>query len=128
MSGALPDFEEVEHTADWALRVRGADLREALDEVLAANLTAPYGKTTQGDTQQSKDRFITEVYGFKRSVTRAAKEMAPTIDLGNLEQLVRLGDAAPVLGNAGLAYGTMHLTYAFISGDSFRLRGELVGE
>ncbi len=30
MSGALPDFEEVEHTADWALRVRGADLGELL--------------------------------------------------------------------------------------------------
>ena len=24
------DFEEIEHTADWALRVRGADLRELL--------------------------------------------------------------------------------------------------
>jgi len=31
-------------------------------EVLAANLTAPYDKTTLGDTQQSKDRFITEAY------------------------------------------------------------------
>jgi cyclase len=40
-------------------------LRESgnsLKDVLAANLTAPYDKTTQGDTQQSKDRFITEVY------------------------------------------------------------------
>jgi cyclase len=34
----------------------------SLKEVLAANLTAPYDKTTLGDTQQSKDRFITEVY------------------------------------------------------------------
>jgi cyclase len=33
-----------------------------LEEVLAANLTAPYDATTQGDTKQSKDRFITEVY------------------------------------------------------------------
>jgi cyclase len=33
-----------------------------LKEVLAANVTAPYDMTTQGDTQQSKDRFITEVY------------------------------------------------------------------
>ena len=30
MSGTPADFEEVEHTADWALRVRGADLRELL--------------------------------------------------------------------------------------------------
>src|SRR5438046_9322596 len=35
---------------------------KALKEVLAANLTAPYDKTTQGDTQQSKERFITEAY------------------------------------------------------------------
>ena len=30
MSDTPADFEEVEHTADWALRVRGADLRELL--------------------------------------------------------------------------------------------------
>jgi glyoxylase-like metal-dependent hydrolase (beta-lactamase superfamily II) len=41
-----------------ALRDQGKSLKE----VLAANLTAPYDKSTQGDTQQSKDRFITEVY------------------------------------------------------------------
>ncbi len=35
---------------------------KSLDEVLAANLTAPYDATTLGDTQQSKDRFLTEVY------------------------------------------------------------------
>jgi len=40
------------------MRARGSTLKE----VLAANLTAPYDNTTQGDTQQSKDRFITEVY------------------------------------------------------------------
>ena len=38
------------------------DQGKSLTEVLAANLTAPYDKTTQGDTQQSKDRFITEAY------------------------------------------------------------------
>ena len=35
---------------------------KSLKDVLAANLTAPYDAKTQGDTQQSKDRFITEVY------------------------------------------------------------------
>jgi cyclase len=35
---------------------------KSLKDALAANLTAPYDKTTQGDTQQSKDRFITEAY------------------------------------------------------------------
>jgi len=41
-----------------ALRDQGRSLKD----VLAANLTAPYDKTTLGDTQQSKDRFITEVF------------------------------------------------------------------
>ncbi len=35
-------------------------------------------------------RHITEVYGFKKSVAAAAKEMAPTVDIGNLEQLFQL--------------------------------------
>jgi cyclase len=43
------------------------DQDKSLKEVLAANLTAPYDKTTQGDTQQSKDRFITEVYDEVKS-------------------------------------------------------------
>jgi glyoxylase-like metal-dependent hydrolase (beta-lactamase superfamily II) len=38
------------------------DQGKSLDEVLSANLTAPYDATTLGDTKQSKDRFITEVY------------------------------------------------------------------
>ena len=38
------------------------DQGKSLSDVLAANLTAPYDKVTLGDTQQSKDRFITEVY------------------------------------------------------------------
>ena len=39
-----------------------ADRGKSLDDVLAANLTAPYDATTKGDTPASKDRFITEVY------------------------------------------------------------------
>src|SRR5216684_3545129 len=46
---------------------------KALKDVLAANLTAPYDKTTQGDTQQSKDRFITEAYD-------EAKNFPPVVD------------------------------------------------
>ena len=46
---------------------------KSLKEVLAANLTAPYDKTTQGDTQQSKDRFITEVYD-------ELKDFPPVVD------------------------------------------------
>ena len=35
---------------------------KSLQDVLAANLTAPYDATTKGDTPQSKTRFITEVF------------------------------------------------------------------
>ena len=49
------------------------DQGQSLKEVLAANLTAPYDKTTQGDTQQSKDRFITEVYD-------EVKDFPPVVD------------------------------------------------
>ncbi len=38
------------------------DEGKSLDEVLAADPAAPYDATTLGDTRQSKDRFITEVY------------------------------------------------------------------
>jgi cyclase len=46
---------------------------KTLKDVLAANLTAPYDKTTQGDTQQSKDRFITEAYD-------EVKDFPPIVD------------------------------------------------
>ena len=49
------------------------DQGKSLKDVLAANLTAPYDKTTQGDTQQSKDRFITEVYD-------EVKDFPPVVD------------------------------------------------
>ncbi len=38
------------------------DRGQTLQDVLAANLTAPYDATTQGDSPQSISRFITEVY------------------------------------------------------------------
>lgn len=41
-----------------ALRDQG----RSLEQVLAANLTAPYDATTLGGTEQSKQRFITAVY------------------------------------------------------------------
>ncbi len=47
------------------IMARVAALRDqgrSLEEVLAANLTAPYDATTLGDTEQSKTRFITAVY------------------------------------------------------------------
>jgi hypothetical protein len=46
---------------------------KSLKEVLAANLTAPYDKNTLGDTQQSKDRFITEAYD-------EVKDFPPVVD------------------------------------------------
>ena len=52
-----------------ALRDQGKSLKD----VLAANLTVPYDKATLGDTQQSKDRFITEVYD-------EVKDLPPVVD------------------------------------------------
>jgi cyclase len=49
------------------------DQGKSLKDVLAANLTAPYDKATQGDTQDSKDRFITEVYA-------EVKDFPPVVD------------------------------------------------
>ena len=44
------------------------DQGKSLQEVLAANLTAPYDATTKGDTPQSKTRFITEVYNEVKGI------------------------------------------------------------
>jgi glyoxylase-like metal-dependent hydrolase (beta-lactamase superfamily II) len=49
------------------------DQGKTLKEILAANLTAPYDATTLGDTQQSKDRFITEAYD-------EVKDFPPVVD------------------------------------------------
>ena len=49
------------------------DQGKSLKEVLTANLTAPYDKTVLGDTQQSKDRFITEAYD-------EVKDFPPVVD------------------------------------------------
>jgi glyoxylase-like metal-dependent hydrolase (beta-lactamase superfamily II) len=49
------------------------DQGKSLKDVLTANLTAPYDTTTLGDTQQSKDRFITEVYD-------EVKDLPPVVD------------------------------------------------
>jgi glyoxylase-like metal-dependent hydrolase (beta-lactamase superfamily II) len=49
------------------------DQGRSLEEVLAANLTAPYEATTMGDTPQSKNRFITAAYD-------EAKDFPPVVD------------------------------------------------
>src|SRR5580765_887560 len=49
------------------------DQGKSLTDVLAANLTAPYDKTTQGDTPESRNRFITEAYD-------EVKDFPPVVD------------------------------------------------
>ncbi|MBN2716455.1 MAG: Flp pilus assembly complex ATPase component TadA [Deltaproteobacteria bacterium] len=44
-------------------------------------------------------RFITEVYGFKKSVTNAAREMSVGVDIGNLEQLFQLNRVDEIESN-----------------------------
>lgn len=60
--------------ADILTKVKSLrDQGKSLKEVLAANLTAPYDAKTLGDTQQSKDRFITEAYD-------EVKDFPPVVD------------------------------------------------
>jgi cyclase len=49
------------------------DQGKSLGDVLAMNLTAPYDGATLGDSQDSKDRFITEVY-------YEVKDFPPVVD------------------------------------------------
>ena len=49
------------------------DQGKSLKDVLAMNLTAPYDDATLGDSQESKDRFITEVY-------YEVKDFPPVVD------------------------------------------------
>ena len=51
------------------LRDQGKSVKEVLD----SNLTALYDAKTMGDTQQSKDRFITEAYD-------EVKDFPPVVD------------------------------------------------
>ena len=46
---------------------------KSLKDVEAADITAPYDASTLGDTQQSKDRFISELYA-------EAKPLPPIVD------------------------------------------------
>ena len=47
---------------------RLVDQGKSLEDVLAANLTAPYDATTKGDTPQSKTRFITEAFNEAKGI------------------------------------------------------------
>jgi cyclase len=56
----LPYRAMVEDILNRVARMRNDGM--TLAQVLAANVTAPYDATTEGDTQESKDRFVTAVY------------------------------------------------------------------
>jgi cyclase len=60
--------------ADILAKVKAMrDQGKSLEEVLKANLTAPYEAATMGDTPQSKNRFITAAYD-------EAKDFPPVVD------------------------------------------------
>jgi SHS2 domain-containing protein len=54
MNDTPADFEEIEHTADWALRVRGADLRGLLSHAARgmSSLLVPDLETVPADVQR----------------------------------------------------------------------------
>jgi cyclase len=47
---------------------------KSLKDVEAANITAPYDASTLGDTQQSKDRFVEELYN------ESTTDLPPIVD------------------------------------------------
>ncbi len=91
-------FPFARRTSVLPLSKEGDLLRVAVSDPFDRNLFDELERLTQCrllpvlSAGSDIQRCITEVYGFKRSVARAAVEMQqPTVDLGNLEQLVRLG-------------------------------------
>ncbi len=75
--------------ADGTLRVAVAD---PFDAELLENLRKLTGYQVAAVVSSKADiqRIITEIYGFRSSVKAAAQNMEMGVDLGNLEQLVRL--------------------------------------
>ena len=59
---AMADFEEIEHTADWAFRARGRDLAQLLEN--AAQAMTAFGQT-QARAEPSVTREV-EVHGVDR--------------------------------------------------------------
>jgi general secretion pathway protein E len=55
-----------------------------------------YRVTRVVSTKSDIMKIITEFYGFRSSVSAAAKEMAAEIDLGNLEQFVKMKSVADI--------------------------------
>lgn len=87
------------------LRKNGNELQVAVTDPFDVRLFDELRRVTRYEikpvltSRTDIQRFITEVYGFKRSVTSAANEMSPIIDLGNLEQLVLLGSVDEIEAN-----------------------------
>jgi SHS2 domain-containing protein len=51
-SSAKPNFEEIEHTADWALRVRGRDLAELLRHAAEGMVSLLVGQTSEAESPE----------------------------------------------------------------------------
>src|SRR5687767_6810325 len=50
----LPPWEEIDHTADWALRVRGRDLRELMQNA-AVGMMSLLGENTPSDVTLQRE-------------------------------------------------------------------------
>jgi len=78
------------------LRVRHAELEVAvadpfdLEGLDSIRRTSGYKVRTVLVTRTDLERVVREFFGFRSSVVKAEREMAPTLDLGNLEQFVRM--------------------------------------
>jgi general secretion pathway protein E len=79
---------------DNALTLAVADPfnQEAVENIECMGYTVSRVVATKSDIM----KIITEFYGFRSSVTAAAKEMAAEVDLGNLEQFVKMKSVADI--------------------------------
>jgi general secretion pathway protein E len=78
------------------LRIRHGELEVAvadpfdLEGLDSIRRTSGYKVRMVLVTRTDLMRVVREFFGFRRSVVKAEREMAPTLDLGNLEQFVRM--------------------------------------
>ena len=75
MDDESPGFEEVEHTADWALRVRGRDLRELLTNAARgmSSLLVPDPSTIPTNVER---RFELEAFDAESLLVEWLSELA----------------------------------------------------
>ena len=74
-----PSFEEIEHTADWAIRVRGADLESLLRNAAIGTLQLIGAMPQTGSTQ--KRRIELEAYDAENLLVLWLEELLYLVEM-----------------------------------------------